>query len=135
MQQFWLVKTEPTTYSFADLQKAGHATWDGVANATALIHLRAMAKGDRVLIYHTGAERQIVGTAEVTRGAYPDPKAGDPKLVVVDLKPVGLLPKPVTLATIKADSIFADFALVRIGRLSVMPVTPAQWKRLVAMGR
>jgi predicted RNA-binding protein with PUA-like domain len=93
-----------------------------------------MKEGDRVLIYHTGSEKQIVGLALVTRAAYPDPALNDSKLVVVDLKPDAPLPTPVPLAAIKADPGFADFALVRMGRLSVMPVTADQWKRIVAMG-
>jgi predicted RNA-binding protein with PUA-like domain len=93
-----------------------------------------MKEGDRVLVYHTGSEKQVVGLARVTRAAYPDPALNDPKLVVVDLKPEAPLPAAVSLAAIKADPFFADFALVRMGRLSVMPVTSEQWKRIVGMG-
>jgi predicted RNA-binding protein with PUA-like domain len=134
MPNHWLLKTEPSTYSFDRLVKEGRAVWDGVRNNLALTHLRAMKEGDRVLIYHTGSEKQIVGLALVTRAAYPDPALNDSKLVVVDLKPDAPLPTPVPLAAIKADPGFADFALVRMGRLSVMPVTADQWKRIVAMG-
>jgi predicted RNA-binding protein with PUA-like domain len=128
----WLVKTEPGAYSFADLLREGTTRWEGVKNALALRHLRAMAAGDGVLIYETGGVKAVVGTATVARGAYPDPRGKDPKLVVVDLRAGRALGKPVTLAAIKADPAFRDFALVRMGRLSVMPVTAAQWDRLLA---
>ncbi len=132
---YWLLKTEPSTYSYDDLERDRRATWDGVSNPVALKHLRAAAAGDLAFIYHTGAEKAIVGIARVASAAYPDPKAKDPKLVVVDLEPQERLPKPVTLAAVKADPAFADWELVRIGRLSVMPVPPAMWKRLLAMAR
>lgn len=128
--KYWLLKTEPSEYAWGDLVRAGRATWDGVINATALIHLRAMSEGDRAVIYHTGDERAAVGVAEVTRSAYPDPSGDDPKRVVVDLKPRVALPKPVTLAQVKADPAFTGWDLLRIGRLSVVPVPPAMWKRL-----
>jgi len=134
MPGHWILKTEPSTYSFADLQKAKRAVWDGVKNAVALKNLRQMQPGDRALIYHTGDEKAVVGVAEILSAAYPDPKAKDPKLVVVDLKAVKPLPRPVTLAAIKADKTFADLALVRIGRLSVSGASAAQWNRLVSMG-
>jgi predicted RNA-binding protein with PUA-like domain len=130
---FWILKTEPDAYSYDDLARDEVTVWDGVANNTALLHLRAMAPGDEALIYHTGDERRAVGLATVTSGPYPDPKLDDPKLVVVDVRAVRPLPAPVTLAAIKADPAFADFALVRQGRLSVVPVTPAQWARLLAL--
>ncbi|GAB4206068.1 MAG: EVE domain-containing protein [Roseiflexaceae bacterium] len=130
---YWLLKTEPESYSFADLQRDGTAVWDGVANNAALKHMREMAPGDQVLIYHTGDERQAVGLAEVTSAPYADPTAGDPKLVVVDVRPLRLLARPVTLAAIKAEPQFAGFALVRQGRLSVVPVTTEQWQRLLDM--
>jgi predicted RNA-binding protein with PUA-like domain len=120
-------------YSYADLVRDHTTVWDGVANNTALIHIRAMQPGEQALIYHTGDERQAVGIAEITSAPYPDPKLGDPKLVVVDVKPVRALARPVTLAQVKADPFFADFALVRISRLSVVPVTPVQWARLLAL--
>jgi len=127
----WLLKTEPSTYSFDTLEKEGRAVWDGVANPVALKHLRSMAAGDQALIYHTGAEKQVVGVAKVTRGGYPDPQRDDPKLVVVDLAPVRRV-RPVTLAAIKADSRFADWELVRLPRLSVMPVSPERFKLIVS---
>ena len=134
MSNHWLLKTEPTTYSFQQLQKEGQTTWDGVRNNLALMHLRGMRVGDRVLIYHTGSEKAVVGQAKVVRAAYPDPKGEDPRQVVVDLVPEKSLAHPVPLAAIKAEPELKDMALVRQGRLSVMPVTPAQWKVLVGMG-
>jgi predicted RNA-binding protein with PUA-like domain len=127
----WLVKTEPSTYSFADLVREGRTRWDGVANAVALKHLRAMAAGDDVLVYHTGDVKAAVGLARVAAAPYPDPN--DAKLTVVDLAAVRALRQPVTLAAVKADAAFADFALVRIGRLSVMPVPEPLWRRLLRM--
>jgi predicted RNA-binding protein with PUA-like domain len=130
----WILKTEPSTYSFADLQKATHAVWDGVANPVALRHLREMSVGDDVLIYHTGDEKAVVGHAKVVKAAYPDPKQDDPKLVVVDLEAGRPLAKSVTLKAIKADPAFAELALVRQGRLSVVPVPAPLWARLLKMG-
>ena len=129
---FWLLKTEPSTYSWGDLVKAKRAVWDGVKNPTALRNLRAMKVGDQAFIYHTGDEKEIVGIARVVKAAYPDPKAGDDSLVVVDLEPVKPLKSPVTLASIKADKNYGQWALVRIPRLSVMPVAPEHWKTLTA---
>jgi predicted RNA-binding protein with PUA-like domain len=134
MSNSWLLKTEPTTYSYDQLEKEGRTTWDGVRNNLALAHLRTMKAGDRVLIYHTGAEKAVIGLAKVAKAAYPDPKQDDPKLVVVDVIPERRLERPVTLAEVKAEASLKDLALVRMGRLSVMPVTPAQWKRLLEMG-
>jgi predicted RNA-binding protein with PUA-like domain len=134
MTNHWLLKTEPSTYSFDDLERDKKAVWDGVSNALALKHLRSMKRGDLAFIYHTGDEKQIVGIAEVTSDPYPDPKEKDAQLVVVDLKPRERLTRPVTLAEVKALSEFRDFELVRMGRLSVMPVSAERWKRLVKMG-
>lgn len=120
----WLLKTEPGTFSYSDLVRDKHAVWDGVKNNTALIHMRAIRKGDRVLVYHTGGEKRIVGLAKATSDSYPDPKAGDPKLVVFDLVPDRQLSKPITLEQVKADKRFKEFALLKISRLSVMPVPP-----------
>ena len=133
MAQQWLLKTEPDSYSYSDLEREGKAVWDGVSNNLALKHLRAMSKGDEVLIYHTGDEKQIVGIAQVTGAPYPDPKKADPKLVVVDLKPKRKLPRPVTLAEIKANPKLKDFDLVRLPRLSVIPVNEDQWQILLEM--
>src|ERR1017187_1527753 len=123
MPNHWLLKTEPSTYSFADLEHEKRAVWDGVANALALKHLRSMKRGDLAFIYHTGDEKQIIGIAEVTSEPYPDPKENDPKLAVVELKSRERLPRPVTLTEIKATGEFQNFELVRMGRLSVMPVS------------
>ncbi len=127
----WLVKTEPSDYSFAQLQKDGRTVWSGVRNPVAQKHLRSMKKGDGVLVYHTGGEKAAVGLARAASAPYADPK--DASLSVVELEAVRPLEKPVTLASVKADPAFKDFALVRIGRLSVMPVDEAQWRRLMGM--
>jgi len=131
---YWILKTEPSTYSFADLQKATRTVWDGVANPVALKHLREMNVGDDVLIYHTGDEKAVVGHAKVVKAAYPDPRQDDPKLVVVDLEAGKPLATSVTLKAIKADPAFAELALVRQGRLSVVPVPALLWARLLKMG-
>jgi len=131
---YWIVKTEPSTYSFDQLERDATTVWDGVRNNLALKHLREMKRGDRVLVYHSGEEKAVVGLAEVAAEAYPDPKQKDPKLVVVDLKAAGRLPRPVPLAEIKQEPAFADLALVRIGRLSVAPASAEQFKRLLKMG-
>jgi len=129
----WILKTEPSTYSWGDLVAAGKASWDGVANPVAIANLKRAAVGDHAVIYHTGAEKACVGVARVTRTAYADPK--DPKLVVIDLAPVKALAAPVTLATLKADAAFADSPIVRQGRLSVVPLDDAQWKRLLGLAK
>lgn len=126
----YLLKTEPGTYSFDDLVHDKHAVWDGVSNAAALIALRSMKKGDDAFIYHTGDEKQIVGMAVVTKAAYPDPDQDDEKLVVVELKPGKRAKEPVTLARIKSDPRFKEFALVKQSRLSVMPV-PAAMEKII----
>ncbi len=133
MAAYWILKTEPSTYSYDQLERDGRAVWDGVSNPLALKHLRAMQPGDEALIYHTGDEKAVVGLARVTSAAYPDPKARDPKLVVVELKPAKRLKRRVTLAEIKAESGFQDLALVRMPRLSVVPTPAAQWKKLLEM--
>jgi predicted RNA-binding protein with PUA-like domain len=131
----WLLKTEPADYSWDELERAGRARWDGVRNPAALRNLGAMKPGDRVLVYHTGDEKAVVGIAEVVRAAYPDPKYPDGKLVVVDLAPRARVARPVTLAEIKALAEFRDSPLVRQGRLSVVPITAAQWRAIEARGR
>ena len=133
MASYWIVKTEPSTYSYDDLARQKTAVWDGVKNNLALKHLRSMRPGDQVLVYHTGDEKAVVGIAEVTSDAYPDPKQKDPKLAVVDLRVVERLSRPVPLAEIKMDRAFADLALVRMGRLSVMPVSADQFKRILKL--
>ena len=132
---YWLLKTEPGSYSFADLQRDKKATWDGVTNALALKHIRTMKKGDLALIYHTGGERAAVGIAEIASAPYPDPKEDDEKLVVVDLKPKKPLAAPVGLDVIKADKTFVGWDLLRIGRLSIVPVPDAMWKRILDLAK
>jgi predicted RNA-binding protein with PUA-like domain len=134
MPGYWIVKTEPSTYSFDQLERDKRATWDGVRNNLALKHLRQMRPGDRVLVYHTGEEKAVVGVAEVISEAYADPKQKDPKLAVVDLKAAGRLPRPVPLGEIKKERAFADLGLVRMGRLSVMPASADQFARLLKLG-
>ena len=131
---YWLLKTEPGTYAWDDLVRDKRTAWEGVTNATALIHIRAMKEGDLALVYHTGGERAIVGVAEVVTNPYPDPNTKDERLVVVDLKPKGKLARPVTLDEIKADRAFAGWDLLRIGRLSVVPVPPKMWERVTQLG-
>ena len=133
MPGYWLLKTEPSDYSYHDLKKDNKTIWDGVSNNLALKHLRNMKKGDLAFIYHTGKERTLVGIVEVDSDPYPDPKHKDPKLAVVDVKAQQELSRGVALKEIKSDSAFSDFLLVRLPRLSVMLVTPCQWKRLLAM--
>ena len=131
---YWLLKTEPSDYAYADLEADQGTLWDGVSNNLALKHLRQIRRGDQALIYHTGGERVVVGVAEVTSDPFPDPERDDPRLVVVEVKPGRKLAKPIPLADIKADPELKDFDLVRLPRLSVMPVTEAVWKRLLSGG-
>ncbi len=131
MPGYWVVKSEPSTYSFAQLQADGRTRWDGIRNPQALGYIRAMQEGDRVLFYHTGGEKALVGLARVATAPYPDPAAGDPKLAVMDLVPERSLARPVPLAEIKADKAFSDLLLVRHSRISVSPVSAAQWRRLL----
>jgi predicted RNA-binding protein with PUA-like domain len=129
----WLFKEEPTNYSYDAFAKDGSTVWSGVKNPVAQRNLRSVKKGDLVFYYHTGDEKQIVGIAKAAGDAYPDPKDKTGKAHVVDIAPVKKLARPVTLREIKADAAFADFALVRISRLSVMPVTEKQWARIEKM--
>ena len=131
MARHWVLKTEPSEYGFPDLVRDRRTRWEGVSNPVALKHLRSMLEGHEALIYHTGNEKAVVGLARVASAPYPDPK--NPKLVVVDVEPVKPLPRTVPLAEIKAETAFAELGLVRVPRLSVVPVEPAQWKRLLAM--
>jgi predicted RNA-binding protein with PUA-like domain len=133
MPSFWILKTDTDTYPFARLEREGRTVWDGVSNALALKHIRAMAPGDRLLIYHSGDEKALVGLARVVSAPYADPKGKDSKLTVVDIEAGARLPRPVSLAAIKADPAFRDLALVRMSRLSVVPVPAAQWTRLLDM--
>ena len=130
---YWLLKTEPDCYAWADLEKEKKTTWDGVSNALALKHIRTMKKGDLALIYHTGGERQAVGIAQITSAPYADPKQDDEKLAVVDLKAKKKLANPVGLDVIKADKAFAGWDLLRISRLSIVPVPESMWKRVAAL--
>ncbi len=132
---FWILKTEPDCYAFADLEREQVTIWDGVANPQALNNLRQMQPGDQALIYHTGDERAAVGLAEIVSGPYADPALADPRRVVVDVRAIRRLKQPIPLAAIKADPAFAQFGLVRQGRLSVVPVSDDLWQRLMAMER
>jgi predicted RNA-binding protein with PUA-like domain len=129
----WLFKEEPENYSFDAFLKDKETVWSGVRNPVAQKHLHAVKRGDRIFYYHTGKEKAIVGIAKALGDAYPDPKDKTGKSAVVDIAPVKKLPRPVTLAEIKADPAFKTFPLVRISRLSVMPVSDAEWSRIEAM--
>ena len=131
----WLVKEEPEHYSYDQLVKERKTVWAGVKNPLAQKHLRSIRKGDRIFYYHTGKEKAIVAIAAAASDAYPDPTDATQKSFVVDVAPVSALKRPVTLAEIKADRAFADFPLVRMSRLSVMPVTDAEWARIEKMSR
>lgn len=131
----WLFKEEPTHYSYDDLLRDGRTSWTGVKNPLAQKHLRAVQKGDRVFFYHTGDEKAVVGVARAVGAAYLDPADKSGKLHAVDIEPVKKLKQPVTLASIKGDKAFADLPLVRMPRLSVMPITDEQWDRIEQMGR
>jgi predicted RNA-binding protein with PUA-like domain len=131
----WLFKSEPGCYSFADLRRDGTTLWDGVTNALARKHLRAVQRGDQVLFYHTGDEKAVVGVMKTTSGPQRDPNDDDEKAVVVEVKPVRAFPSPVSLARIKADPLLASWDLVRNSRLSVMPVSDTQWQRVEELAR
>jgi predicted RNA-binding protein with PUA-like domain len=131
----WLFKEEPSNYSYDDLVRDGRTSWTGVRNPLAQKHLRSVAKGDRIFFYHTGDEKAVIGIARAAAAAYPDPADKAGKLYAVDVLPVRKLKQPVTLAAVKADKSFASFALTRVPRLSVMPVTDDEWDRLEAMSR
>jgi predicted RNA-binding protein with PUA-like domain len=131
----WLVKEEPENYSYDSFVKDRTTVWAGVRNPVAQRNLREMKKGDRVFFYHTGKEKAIVGTATVSKTAYPDPKDKTGRLVVVELAAGKALKRPVTLAEIKADKRFADMPLARIPRLSVQPVTDDQWEMIEAISK
>jgi predicted RNA-binding protein with PUA-like domain len=129
----WLIKEEPTHYSFDDLVRDGRTAWTGVRNPLAQKHLQSMRQGDHIFFYHTGDVKAVVGIAKVISAPYPDPADDSGKLHAVDVAPVKKLKSPVTLAAIKADKSFASFPLVRIPRLSVMPVADDEWKRIERM--
>jgi predicted RNA-binding protein with PUA-like domain len=129
----WLFKEEPTHYSYDDLARDKTTSWTGVRNPLAQKHLRSVKKDDRIFFYHTGDQKSVVGIAKALGAAYPDPADKTGKLYAVDVGPVKKLPKPVTLASIKADKSFASFPLVRMARLSVMPVSDDEWARIEKM--
>ena len=129
----WLFKTEPSAYSFQQLQKDGRTVWDGVKNNLALKNLKGIKKGDQILIYHTGDEKAAVGAARALSDAYPDPSKKDPKLLVVEIEAGEALPRPVTLAEMKANGKLKSFDLVRLPRLSIMPVSEEQWEIIEGM--
>lgn len=131
----WLVKEEPENYAYAQLERDGRTVWAGVRNPVAQKHLRTIAKGDRIFFYHTGKEKAVVGVARAISEPYADPKDATGRLYVVDIAPDKALRRPVTLAELKADAAFAGSPLVRIPRLSVMPITDAQWDRVEALAR
>lgn len=130
MARQWLFKTEPGSYSYADLEKDTKTVWDGVSNNLALKHLRDIRMGDEILIYHSGDEKAIVGLAKAVSDPYPDPRDNDEKLVVINIKPMRKLSRPLTLAEIKSVEELKDFDLVRLPRLSVMPVAEIYWDKL-----
>jgi predicted RNA-binding protein with PUA-like domain len=134
LMQYWLVKQEPEAYSWATFVKEGRTAWTGVRNFQARNNLRAMKRGDRVLFYHSGTERQVMGYSRVEREAYPDPTAEEGDWCCVDLVPVKTLQQPVSLERIKADAILASMPLVKHGRLSVGPLTQEQFDRVLQLG-
>lgn len=127
----YILKTEPGTYSYDDLVRDKRTTWDGISNPVALKHLRGVKKGDTLLIYHTGKEKQVVGVAKALGAAYPDPKGKSEKMVVVDLQAVKRLPQPVPLSTFREDAVLQKTDLVRLSRLSVVPLNEAQHARVL----
>ncbi len=131
---FWLVKTEPDAFGWNDQVARDVEPWTGVRNHTAKNNLKAMRKGDRAFFYHSNIGKEVVGVVEVVREAYPDPSAEKGDWVCVDMKAVAPMPRPVTLAAIKADPAFADFELVRLSRLSVVPVSAVHWALICKLG-
>ncbi|MBI2990917.1 MAG: EVE domain-containing protein [Deltaproteobacteria bacterium] len=135
MANRWLFKTEPSAYSFQQLERDKKTVWDGVKNNLALKHLAGIQKGDEIIIYHTGEEKAAVGVARALSDAYLDPGRKEPRLLVVEIEPVKTLSRPVTLAEMKANAKLKNFDLVRLPRLSVMPVSDEQWKIMEGMAR
>lgn len=131
----WLLKTEPSEYSFADLVQEARTVWDGVSNSLALRHLRNMRRGDEAFVYHTGSERAITGIARVVSDPYPGGGEAGAGGTVVDLEAVAWLARPVTLAEMKRNELFAGFDLLRLPRLSVMPVPPSIWQAIVDLAQ
>ncbi len=135
MTNYWLCKQEPSTYNIDALQKEKTTTWDDVHNNLAVKHIAQMKKGDLAFFYHSGEERQIVGIMEITSNPYPNPKEKNPRFVVIDVKYKKRLPRPVTLDEIKANKKFKDWELLRISRLSVMPVSSQIWSEIVKISQ
>lgn len=135
MPKHWLLKSEPDDYSFEDLEREGRATWDGVKNNLALKYIRQVESGDEAFFYHTGKQRAVVGIARIETEAYPDPNVKDGRLMVFDVRAGRRLGQPVTLESIKSSKKFGDWELVRMPRLSVMPVPNEIWSRIIAMSR
>lgn len=135
MANYWLCKQEPSTYNLGMLQKEKKTTWDGVHNNLALKHIRQMKKGDLAFFYHSGDEKQIAGIMEIASEAYPNPKEKDPRFVVVDVKFKKKLQRPVKLGEIKANPKFKDWELLRISRLSVMPVSSLIWSEIIKISQ
>lgn len=133
--KYWLLKTEPSDYSWADLVRDKKTVWDGIGNNAALLHLRAAAKGDRCVIYQTGKDKSAMGLATITKTAYVDPKRDEEKYKVVDIKVDTAITQPVTLAQCKAEPVFADSPFVKQGRLSFVPLTAAQFKKICSLGK
>ena len=132
--QHWLLKTEPSEFSFEDLLASGREIWDGISNPLALKHLRSTRAGDLALIYHTGNVRAAVGIARILGAPYPDPKKKNPSQVVVEIEPVAPLPRAVSLQEMKASAELKGLLLLRISRLSVVPISPEHWKIILKMG-
>lgn len=135
MATHWLFKTEPSVYSYQQLVKDKKTMWDGVKNNLALKNLKDIKKGDEILIYHTGDEKAAVGVARALGEAYPDPSQKNPRMLVVDIEAVKTLPRPVTLAEVKANKKLANFDLVRLSRLSIMKVSDDQWDTMEGMAK
>jgi predicted RNA-binding protein with PUA-like domain len=133
VMNYWLIKSEPFKYSWEQFEKDGKTFWDGVRNYAARNNLKAMKKGDLLLWYHSNEGLEIVGIAKLVKEYYQDPTTEDEAWVVVDIKPHKKLQKPVSLAQVKADQRLAEMALVRLGRLSVQPVTPAEWEIIMEL--
>jgi predicted RNA-binding protein with PUA-like domain len=130
----WLMKSEPDTYAYSDLERDGVGTWDGVRNHAAAANLKAMAVGDEVFFYHSQEGKAVVGIARVTRTAFPDVTDPTGRFVAVEVVPVRALKTPVTLETMKATPALADMVILRQGRLSVSPISPGEWKTILALG-
>jgi predicted RNA-binding protein with PUA-like domain len=132
---YWLFKEEPDHYNYSDLEREQETVWDGVTNNLARLHLRHVQSGDRILYYHTGKEKAIVGEMRAVTGAAPDPNSEDPKAVAVRVRPVRRLQRPVSLECVKNDPLLAGWDLVRLPRLTVMPVTQDQWQRVEELSK